>query len=253
MARVIKVARKGFDVKTAGDENLLYSSLWPVLSIYKEIPVKITNPTVSVKIADHDLGYSPMFWDFTNYTNTSILPGRSNLLFSNRISVSDHDIQYTGDIFAPTGTIEGVVYLFTLDLSKAYTAPIVKIGGAGGDARSTRGFKLAKEGKSIDSHNLKDFVITTDARSPLIHSVTPATVSGGTIRVEHNLGYVPLYFGYTLQNGYYKLMATGGGASTKFSSSAAAITFTESSDGRQMSIIILKDPFEAQQTGIITV
>lgn len=260
MARVIKVARKGFDVKTAGDEYLLYSSLWPVLSIFKEVPIKITNPNADAIIFEHGLGYPPMFWDFTNFTNTFNLSG-SNQFFSGLFSVNERYLKYTKPLTAATGPIEGVVQLFTLDLSRQYIAPVVSVGGVSGNIRSTRSFKLAKEGKSVHSTRLKDFVISTDARSPLIHSVNPGTVqaNGGGIygngfTIEHTLGYVPLCFGYSKGNdGYYSVLASGGGGATRFAITPTKVTFAESTTGRQLTLVLMKDPFEAEQTGVVTV
>lgn len=260
MTRVIKVARKGFDVKTAGDENLLYSSLWPVLSIFKEVPIKITNPNADTIIFEHGLGYPPMFWDFTNFTNTFNLSGSSQF-FSGLFSVNEKYLKYTKPQTAATGPIEGVVQLFTLDLSKQYTAPVVNVGGVSGNIRSTRSFKLAKEGKSIHSTKLKDFVISTDARSPLIHSVNPGVVqsNGGDIygngfTVEHTLRYVPLCFGYGKgSDGYYSILASGGGGATRFAATPSKVIFSEAAVGRELTLVLMKDPFEAEQTGVITV
>ncbi len=200
-----------------------------------------------------------MFWDFTNFTNTFNLPA-SNVFFSNTFSVNERYLRYTKPLTPASGPIRGVVQLFTLDLSKLFIAPVVKIGGTDGNPGS-RKFKLAKEGKSIHSTRLRDFVITTDARSPLIHSVSPGKVQagGGDIygtgfTVEHNLGYVPLSFGYSKgSDGYYSLLASGGGGSTRFASTSTKIIFGESSAGRELTIVIMKDPFDAQQTGIVTV
>lgn len=244
--RVVKVARQGFDVKTAGDENLLYSSLWPVLSIYKEIPIKITNPNSDSIITGHDLGYPPMFWDFMNFTNTSNTDGIN--FFSSLFSVNEKQLIYTAPDTPATDTIQGMVYLFTLDLSKLFIAPTVDIGGVE-RTPSERSFKLSKFGESVYSSRLKDFVISTDARSPLIHSVNPGTVKGLSFKVEHNLGYIPLSFAYSKSGGYYSILATGGGGGSVLTSTDKYIQFSETADGRELTFVILKDPFEAEQTG----
>ena len=263
MARVVKVARRGFDVQTAGDENLLYSSLWPVLSIYKEIPVNLSKSDDVEIIAEHGLGYPPMFLPFVDYSGATTSPGAATL--GGPFQVSDKYVRIDSLGYNFT-RLKGVIYLYTLDLSTPYTAPIVNLGGLPGLQSSDKVFKLAKVGKSIHSTQLKDFVITTDARSPLIHSVTPGIVQGGELVAEHNLGYVPLFFGYSRQNPftgenyeYYQLMNTGGGGDVKFSSSTAQVKLKGpasgllSINGLGASIVVLKDPFDATLGGIVTI
>src|SRR3990167_334354 len=71
MARVIKLAQPGHDVKTAGDENLIYSSGWPLLPIVKQGSFSIDNVTKDYTIAEHNLGYFPAFWFFANSPTTA--------------------------------------------------------------------------------------------------------------------------------------------------------------------------------------
>lgn len=253
--RVLKLAQPGFDAKTAGDENLIYNSRWPLLPIYKQGSFASGDVTQAATIVEHNLGYPAMFWFFSNApasaaTNTGDIgqPEKRSEFFG---PVGDATIQITNNklLYVPSsspttsGSIRLYYYVFAIDLTKQFTAPIIKVGGVGG-AHRKRVFKIAKAGKSVYSDNLDDFIIHSDARSPLVHSVNPGTVKGGKFIVEHNLSYNPMFFAYSQgSSGGYTLLATGSGGSTILQSDTQKVSFSEAISGRVMSIIILKDPF----------
>lgn len=141
-------------------------------------------------------------------------------------------------------------YIFALDLSQQFTAPIIKTGAIGGKRGNTV-FKLAKEGKDISSQSLEDFAVHSDARSPLIHSVNVGLIneslgSGYAFTVHHNLGYIPMFFGYsTTSAGRYVIRAAGGGGGTNFiTADAEKIQWKDTIVGTvPQTIVILKDPF----------
>lgn len=257
---VVKLAQSGFDVKTAGDENLIYNSNWPLLKIYKQGSVVIPDVTQDFIIAEHDLGFPPAFWYFTDNTingwkgNLPLVTEERSEFFgpiggNNSIKINNSKLIFTYGSGSATGSLRLYYYIFALDLTKLFKAPIIKVGQVGG-RRDNFVFKIAKENKDISSDNLDDFVIHSDTRSPLIHSVTPGIVNETTnianerkFEIFHGLGYIPMFFGYSKSGEYYTLLPTGSGGSTIFESDENKVLFREGASGREITILILKDPF----------
>lgn len=255
MSKVVKLAQPGFDVKTAGDENLIYNSNWPLLKIYQQGQFTAPTNADSPVLATHDLGFIPMCWFFSN------LPISNYNTFA--ATAADERAEYFGPGFAVPQIYDNRIivpneffkhyqsfyyYIFALDLTKQFTAPIVKTGGVGGKSRKV--FKIAKPNKDIFSSRLEDYVVHSQARSPLIHSVNPGVVNenigaaGYAFTVYHNLGYNPMFFGYTKNaDGSYRQINTGSSGSTIFRADEQKIRWQEAPSGRELTIVVLKDPF----------
>lgn len=257
MTKIVKLAQPGFDVKTSGDENLIYNSKWPLLPIYKAGGVLIDRVESTQVLAEHDLPFIPMFWYFANTTigsweNLTIARDTRAEFFGpigdGTLSMTDKKLTLTASAFPfASGPAQIYYYIFAIDLDKEFKAPIINVGAIQGGGGS-REFKIAKPGKSVESNNLDDYILHSRARSPLVHSVTPGKVTGGEFIVTHNLGYSPMFFAYTKSNGAYSLLSSGSGGSTILSSDKEKVRFQENTDGRQISIVILKDPFEVTYT-----
>lgn len=256
---VVKLAQPGFDVKTAGDENLIYNSNWPLLKIYKQGQWIASNTAGSPTIATHDLGFIPMYWVFSNlpltgYDNISTAADNraeffGPTMFPPRIYANKLKYQDSGIASLSAGYQSLYYYIFALDLTKQFTAPVIKVGAVGGKAKKSV-FKIAKPTKDVNSSSLEDFVIHSKTRSPLIHSVNPGIINeplgaaGYGFTVYHNLGYNPMFFGYLKNDdGSYNQVATGSGGSTIFQADEQKIRFQQATSGQGISIVILKDPF----------
>lgn len=261
--RVVKLAQPGYDVQTAGDENLIYSSQWPLLSIYKQDSFTISDIKVDAVITDHDLGFVPVFYYFANttvasYDNLTIATDQRSEFFGpvgdGSIKITDKQLVWDSNSSPFTlGKSKLYYYLFALDLTKQFTAPTIKVGDVRGGS-GTRVFKLAKPGKDVNSTNIVDFIIHSKARSPLIHSVNPGVVTNRSFAVYHDLGYRPMFFGYTRNaDGSYSMLATGTGGATKFAADEQKVEFTEASSTRTMTIVILKDPFVIDATRSVVI
>jgi hypothetical protein len=269
---VIKLAQPGYDVKTAGDENLVYSSQWPLLKIYRQDKFRIPDVTVATTIATHDLKFIPVFWWFSNATLAAWSNGFGDTLVNEQrseffgptgggtLSIDANKLNFSPEVNTNVGALNGYYYIFALDLTKQYTAPVVRIGAVSGRGEDKYVFKIAKPGKDVSSHNLDDFIVHSRARSPLIHSVNPGKVTedlgGGNFgfTVYHDLDYLPMFFGYTKNaNGSYSIIYTGQGGSTLFESDEKKIRFTEAANTREMTIVILKDPFLIDYTRQVVV
>lgn len=285
--KVIKLAQPGFDVKTAGDENLIYNSNWPNLKIFDQGSFT-TNSGASTPqlIKNHNLGYPPLIWytsnDPINYhsklsgdTATGPAVDRSEFLGPTSwfpVVTKDKLIYNAGPGGVNSLDTHFYYYIFALDISKNYIAPIIKTGAIGGAHDSRIKFKIAKPTKNIDSPNLEDYVIHSDARSPLLHSVQVATigddsnsVGGVGLTVFHNLGYIPIFFAFrhykddsffTPGNGTGEMwnpVITGTTGGSIFDVDEKKITFSFPVRGVEYSIVILKDPFLVDYSSQVTI
>lgn len=255
MARVIKLAQKGYDVKTAGDENLIYSSQWPLLPIYQQGSFTIPDVTQKTNIFNHNLGFVPMFWFFANTTIQAWQNGFGTVLSTDtrseffgptgggHIGINETSLQFAPTAFTEIGSLTIYYYIFLIDINQLFTAPINRIGSVAGGSGS-RVFKIAKPTKDVSSANLDDFVIHSDCRSPLVQSVTQGQ---GSLTVNHNLGYNPMFFAY-VQNysnteaGYYELIFSGSGGSDVLKSDINTVQYATTGT-KKISIAVLKDPF----------
>lgn len=277
VARVVKLAQPGYDVRTAGDENLIYSSQWPLLKIYKSGPFTVNDVQQQQTIVNHDLGFPPIFWFFTNtqitaWENSGVLTSDTRSEFfgatgGGAFSINSNRLLFNPLGFGATGSLQGYYYIFANDLTKQFTAPINNVGAVPSSTNRGRVFKLAKPGKNVGSSNLEDFVIHSDCRSPLIHSINPGTVvadgtaTGNSFTVFHNLGYIPMFFGYSVSRGNsgegpvgdYTLLPTATGGSTSFQSDTTKVQFKETTAGRKMTVVVLKDPFLVDYSVAVTV
>lgn len=261
---VVKLAQPGYDVKTCGDENLIYSSLWPLLKIYKQGPFTIGDLSKTTTVINHDLQYPAFFWAFSNqtidtYLDSGVQHSEQRSEYGFGLNVDTGKLSYTGIPFSTaSGQLKLYYYLFALDLTKQFTAPIINVGAVSGGGGS-HVFKIAKDTKDVSSTNLEDFILHSQARSPLIHSVNPGVVGediGGpkAFTVYHKLGYIPMFFGFTKNtDGSYSTLGTGVGGSTIFEADEQKVQFQEAVAGRQMTIVILKDPFIVDYTVGVTV
>lgn len=261
---VLKLAQPGYDVHTAGDENLIYNSNWPLLKTYQEGSYKTDNIGVVNNIADHDLNFVPFFWYFANtpigaWANlfTAGQDFRSEYMGpvgDGAMEIDSKSLKFQPSSGSPAVTGKSQLYyqIFALDITKQYNAPIIKVGGVRG-GKPTRVFKIAKEGKVISSDDLFDFVINSRARSPLIHSVNPSPGVTKDFQIPHGLNYQPLFFGFEkTSRGTYKAMITGQGGSSSFQADDQAVKFTDTG-GKELTIVILKDPFIVDYSVSVTV
>lgn len=251
MGHLLKLAQKGYDVHTAGDENLTFSSQWPLLPIYAQGSFSF-DTTQPIDIFEHKLGYYPAFWFFSNsaiggYENSGLQTNDSRSEFFGPVGNGTIRVNQNKMYFQPgggtLGTISIYYYIFLLDLKKAFSAPINKVGEVAAGSSGGHVFKLAKPNKDVDSHRLEDFIIHSDTRSPLVHSVQPTPV-GSDYSFPHNLGYNPMFFTYNFAGNYYTLLPTGSSNNYSLNSDTQQVHFSQTSTNiAELSTLILKDPF----------
>lgn len=261
-----KVSQPGFDVETAADFQLLLNSSWPILKIDYSASFSIDVSQDRV-LYTHNLGYVPMFIVFRADSGAYGITGQSSSLEANTVGADETEIKFFGN-GGSTSFSDYRLYVYRLPISTDFLAPSLDLEPSQQSQPSENyGMKISKVGKSIDSTDLRDYVIHSSAISPTIHQVgfgvtnEPAEFFGvGAFQfaVQHNLGYIPLVFFYVNSgtnnpptDGYYILqIADYGGASL----TRAFVTTTEArfeeayglisgSDDVQVGIVILQQPF----------
>lgn len=274
--KVIKLAQPGYDARTASDENLIFNSNWPLLKIYQQGKVTITGAEFDKThlLAKHDLPFNP-FFIYTSNGNwndliTNLGPNKERAEFQGvavqYIGINQEGLWYVNALDTPqgiTGSVEIYYYIFAFSLGvtggNPYIAPSVKVGSqsaAAGGGKTV--FKLAKEGKDTSSRNLEDYVVHSDARSPLLHSKyyvltvqDPANYAGYGYVFNHNLGYTPMFFAFVQGIGDYSNMFvplyTTSGGDNLFRVDDQKIIYARSIQ-QVLSVVILKDPFDIDYT-----
>jgi len=195
----IRVAQKEYSADNAADYQLLFTSEWPLLKIEKQGSVTIADKSQDVTIATHDLGYAPMFLVYAvgglfgdMGTNTVLLTG-----YPARISATD--LKWFGSYDGvSSGAITIYYYIFRYPMTQNYTADILSQSAASPESGGDQGFKMAMDGKTAKSTDLRDFVVHTDARNLQIQKSFNKlfTGTGWTENIPHGLTYEPFFLFY---------------------------------------------------------
>ena len=244
----IKVSQRDYDVRTAKDYKLEYSSSFPMMPIIASGEFDIGN-NVGATIFTHNLGYVPMWLILHEDTGGSFgngAAGQSHMVdnfLNNFFDMSTTALVHNGDGGATT--VKGRYYIFGIDLEKDFTAPIIASSTEELDTTSDAdlyGIKVAKDGKSVFSTDLRDFTIHSGTRSPMIHSVDSAQYPASAVTIDHNLGYIPFPFLFWEFNANAPNWQHIPSQSVSVTSTQA--TFTNSSGGSSdnYSLVLLKEP-----------
>ena len=187
----IKISAPFYDVNTAGDINLLFSSSWPSIAVGFEKTFILNASDFNRPIA-HGLGFPPL---------TMIFRADSNRGYQTLLDAPDVD---STNVYVTQWDFPGanrLVHLvcYAVDLSANQTFPFIQ--QPLGTAKSydpNYGIKLAKEGYDVSDADLRHFLIHSRTRSPLILSqqAVADNVNSKTLSYTNPAGYLPWVFGY---------------------------------------------------------
>jgi hypothetical protein len=250
----IKLSQPFVDVKTAEDKDLILSSSFPML---KELATGVVNTNgyahagALIPIYEHKLGYYPFFLVFDD---------ESKMRVSNEWQVDQNTLYFndSGIVFPPTagsGNFRWVVYrlpVFTPFKSSVTDAQTTNVS----EYRPDYGLKVVKEGRDINSNDLRDFTIHSKGRSPLVDEVNVKDWAPGSDLTDHtvtpNLPYNPIAFGFTLnRTGTLTTfnMQNGGQAPPVLKRINSRLIIQSTGNITQKSsIIVFKDPFLSTTT-----
>lgn len=192
----VRLAKPGFNVSTATDYELLFSSAWPSLAVAFAQAVTIVPGGLGPGVGTlaHPLNFIPftMVWVIEKGVVTRrTFPDISATTI------------YINDINA-TGTTTYFVQCYNLDITKQVSYSFVAPPPVGiGVYDPHYAYKFAKPGKTASSNKLNDYIVHSQAQSPALLNVvttfdkTPAVVSSQTITYRSPRNYIPWVFGYS--------------------------------------------------------
>lgn len=198
----VKVSRIGYDVNTASDKQLAFSSEWPLLPIEAEGDITIEAPVggpgnVSVDIYTHSLGYNPVFY-VQRVSGGNFFPGW--------VSCDTNKLYFSGYV---SSAINLKWKVFRRDLLTNYLSGNYNITDATKIIDGDYGIFISLPGKDIMSTDKRDFSIRSDVRQLMIHQ-SGYTNSPAQLVVTHNLGYQPMYLVFGKSGTKYEALTQSG-------------------------------------------
>ena len=245
MSYGIKVSQNGYNADTCPDYKLVFNSAWPLLKILDTGTFSgATSPSLITSFA---LDYVPAFWWYSDgKVGTQHTSGVSSFgsTFNGQLAISDSALSFRSGYGA--NTLNGRYYIFALNIEEAFQSESIilpTVADAAAIAETDYGIKVAKPGMSIESDDLRDFSVNSNARSPMVHSVTPGTkdASPSTITVTHDLGYAPMGFVYVKLTGESDYILLTGADDSNISVTTTTLSFLLPY-ACTYSVVILKDP-----------
>lgn len=164
----VAVSQAGIPLRRAADYQRLLDDRWPYFDIALDIEIKATmdaSTTATVKIAEHDLGYLPMFVfrDASGYVGTEVT----------RIIATEKSVYAKMDALG-SGPIEllGRLKVFAVDCSEGVNSEVTDITPYESSINTDYGVKILRNGsgnRRINSPELSNFSVNTDAKALAIH------------------------------------------------------------------------------------
>lgn len=245
----IKVSRVGFDVNTCADNELLFSSDFPLLKMSSTGTYTVSADVGAVTLETHGLGYYPAY---TIYYTTD---GLTNQLdpSSGFYITCDNDKLYLDTTVAFGNGIQEIQWtIYRQDLFSIVDYGSLNTTPTSQGVTDDYGIIVSKSGAGILTGDPRQLAIDSRKRSLIIHQVDNVEFISGTVypdipSVTHNLGYPPLYFSYEKyeSDGLVRQWSDVGGPFNG-ASDTEIILYTTGAAGvptnATVSFIVFKDP-----------
>lgn len=230
----IKIAKPFFDVNTAGDADLILNSSWPTLQVAFE-----ANVAPGLSNLSHSIGFPPLTLAW---------------LLGSEISRTQTGIEVTKDSVLNVSNAH--VKCYNVDLSKDLEYPFIAPPTSNTLTSPDFGIKFVKEGKDLDSKDMRDFIIHSRCQSPLILAVKTQetathTDSGGTIEYKSPYPYLSWAFGFVRLGDTYRpvpyfYQPSGTSAvSVDAANNRYSLSWNKSQGHTGATLVVLRDPFFA--------
>jgi hypothetical protein len=237
-----KVSRKGYNVGTCSDRELMYSSSWPGLKVYDSGSVTI-NDTGAQTLASHGLGYYPAYLilvdgELRNDGAEIAFPG-----INQHIVITDSVLKWTAANGTWGSSIDAYYIIFVDDLETDFTSEIVSSTDTSAGESADFGVKAVIEGQNVHSDDYRNYSIHSGLRASTVHMVESGSAVGvGTLTVTHNLGYEPVFWVYGKLGGSdgYQVFGNAGDCTIEVTTTKVDIT-TALGAAWDYSVLILKD------------
>lgn len=197
----LKIAKAGFDVLTAPEQELLFNSSWPSLQIVhvKEYTLVGYSPN---DVVAHEMPFVPLAIGFVSTDSSSAVQDYNGFF---PLSADETNL-YPGRISPSisSGTLK--IVIFNVDITVDIEYPYTERSGVNKTYDSDYGVKLTKENSDIKSTDLRDYIAHSRCQSPLLLAVkTQETIptqnidaGAGTRTIQYNTGldFVSYVFGF---------------------------------------------------------
>lgn len=224
----IKISKPGYSTTNAPDYGLIFSSSWsqfPIMSEYTSAVISpiydgtyYMFPTVTF---NHNVGYKPFcsVW-VKGQTVTSPTAGIKHTSAQKNIQITGTSVSYTPQPYTSTvnpGATQVHFKVYGINLEKNTSYPFKQPPTIQQPYDKDYGIKLTKEGKSISSNDMRNFIIHSRCQSPQVDSViinyTTDPVSNSTsVDYLNSSGYTNWVFGFasmgTAPNNYFTFPST---------------------------------------------
>lgn len=246
----IKISKPFRDAQTAADYDLLFNSSWPSLPVAYEgnVEMTITAAPVITSIT-HDLDFLPftMYWvmfDDIVY-DVQLASITSSTAETDFIDRTNYNLSSD-----KTATVHFKCFNIDITVNKEY--PLLRATGVDSTYDPDYGVRLVRQGKDINSTDLRDYIMHSKAQSPAILSVVTekdVQTSGGTTDIFQYVnegGYTAWCFGYgrdtTDQNKWVAANLYGQSEPRLVLTNDTTFRLATSSTANGGSLIVLRDP-----------
>jgi hypothetical protein len=240
-----KASRRGYDVKTAKDHQLVFSADFPTLKITKQGSFSVPAApsfTVPSTIIEHGLDITPAFFVFRASTD---YPNRRELFFGTNLRVDKDKLAW----WETANGLTGYYFLLDYDLEDTNIKVESKNISSGDESKeSTKqkkfGIKISERGEDVKS--TKKIAYSTEEREPIIDQVGHGIYTGGWVNqiFTHNLGYAPqfLLFMRDLNTSGSWQLIMGSSLDFGYNTNKKTCLFATGYADKPYSFIILKEP-----------
>ena len=197
MTPTVKVARPGYNANTCPDWALVFNSLWPSLPIAFETTVTSTLGSAS-ELVFHNLGFPPLTMVWISYNGISY-----SRLAPQNIEATSTFILINPEYLA-SYAFTLVIRCYNIDISQEAKYPLPQSSSIKLVPDLTTGIKIVKGQRNIQSKNLNDFILNSQAQSPAVLAICTEkgqyfNTSSGQQYITYPLGtsYIPWALGMT--------------------------------------------------------
>lgn len=237
-----KVSRQGFDVDTASDKQLAFSSEWALLPIEAEGTISLTNGVAYDQVLyTHNLNYVPLFfiWEENGGARYPLGKFFPFNVYATTTTLHLEDAPYYGNC-----TLHWKI--FRRPMLTSYTASTLNSTDATETDSGDYGIVASLPAKDVSSTDKREFSVRSDVRQFMVHKTGYTTTPSLQETVTHNLGYQPMYWLYvegTGRNpaGAYNLIIQTDDFVVSASTTQLTWTFY-GIDGLNYAYVIFKDP-----------
>lgn len=213
----IKVSKSGYDVKTADETQLVYSSVYSCLKIHSIVTGTVIlsgEDLAGSVVIDNPLSYPPIFLGFLE--SYSVAPGKwkpATTGLGSSVWPADADVAYAQVDYRPA-TNDFLAYISHTGLGiRTFNFRILVFTDTPTLAASTEertGYGLAVSEEWVDVRSALRTEMSVDSDYPSLTIASTSTLSvpstGGMVHTEqyaHGLGYVPIFMTWISDGGDY--------------------------------------------------